>query len=326
MWKRLAHIAGLLIGLGIFTAAIWVIWKQVEVLEYDAVMAQFHVLSPVNMLLTLIFTAGAYLTLTIYDSTAFQYIRRRMQFARIMLVSFIAYAFSHNLGFGAVTGNSIRYRFYMHWQVSLIDITKVVVFGGMAYVLGIFAVAGVLILINADSLALAINVPESSAYLIGGGAVVGGSVYLFWSLAQRPTIRVKGVSLPPPRIGIVLTQFGAAAVEWGFAAGALYFLLPEHDALGYWHFIGVFVIAYISGMLSQVPGGLGVFEAVLLLLLPEQMGRETIVAAVITYRAIYYLLPLLVAALLMASAEITIHGRLATRWAWWRRQKRRAIE
>ena len=225
-----------------------------------------------------------------------------------------------------VTGFSIRYRFYMHWQVSLIDITKVVAFGGSAYVLGIFAVAGVLVLINADALALAINVPIQSAYFIGAGAAIAGSVYLFWSLARRPTIRMKGVALPPPGIGIVLTQFAAAAVEWGFAAGALYFLLPAHEALGYWHFIGIFVIAYISGMLSQVPGGLGVFEAVLLLLLPEQMGREGILAAVITYRAIYYLLPLLVAALLMASAEITIHGRLATRWAWWRRRRRGRTE
>lgn len=326
MWKRLAHIAGLLVGLGIFSAAIWVIWKQVQVLEYDAVMAQFHELSYSSMLLAMVCTIGAYITLSIYDSTAFQYIKRQMRFVRVMLVSFIAYAFSHNLGFGALTGNSIRYRFYMHWQVSLIDITKVVVFGGTAYVLGIFAVAGVLILINADALALAIKVPISSAYLIGAGAVIGGSIYLFWSMLQRPVIKLKGVALPPPGIRIVITQFGAAAVEWGFAAGALYFLLPSHAALDYWHFIGIFVIAYISGMLSQVPGGLGVFEAVLLLLLPEEITRETIVAAMITYRAIYYLLPLLVAALLMASAEITIHGRLATRWAWWRRQKRRAVE
>ena len=268
MWKRLAHIAGLLIGLGVFSGAVWVIWKQVQVLEYDAVIAQFGALSPLSILLTLVCTVGAYLTLTIYDSTAFQYIKRQMQFFRIMLVSFIAYSFSHNLGFGAVTGNSIRYRFFMHWQVSLIDITRVVVFGGSAYVLGIFAVAGVLVLVNAENLALAIKVPVQSAYLIGAGAVIAGSIYLFWSLARWPTIALKGVALPPPPIRIVMTQFAAAAVEWCFAAGALYFLLPIGDVLDYWHFIGIFVIAYISGMLSQVPGGLGVFEAVLLLLLP----------------------------------------------------------
>ena len=325
MLKRLVHIAGLLIGLAVFSGAVWVIWKQVKELEFDAVLAQFGELTPLSILLTMVCTVGAYLTLTIYDSTAFQYIRRQMQFARIMLVSFIAYSFSHNLGFGAVTGNSIRYRFYMHWQVSLIDITKVVVFGGSAYVLGIFAVAGVLVLINADALALAISVPTSSAYLIGAGAALAGSIYLFWSLAKRPTIRMKGVSLPPPGIGIVLTQFTAAVIEWMFAAGALYFLLPSHEVLDYWHFIGIFVIAYISGMLSQVPGGLGVFEAVLLLLLPKEIPKETVIAAAVTYRAIYYLLPLLVAALLMASAEITIHGRVATRWAWWRRQRRRRV-
>lgn len=323
MLKRLAHLAGILIGIGVFGAAVWVLWKQMQVLEYAAVVAQFEELSLVSILLALGCTFGAYLTLSIYDSTAFQYIRRPMNFTRIMLVSFIAYSFSHNLGFGAVTGNSVRYRFFSQWKVPLFDIARVVVFGGSAYVLGLVTIAGILILLNADALALATDLPVSSAYLIGTGAALLGSVYLLWSLLKWPTISVKGVRLPPPGLGIVLTQFAAAAVEWGFAAGALFFLLPVHGGLDYLHFIGLFVIAYIAGMLSQVPGGLGVFEAVLLLLLPDEIPRETIVAAVITYRAIYYVLPLLVAALLMMSAEVSIQGRIAARFTLWRRRKRR---
>ncbi len=323
MWKRLAHIAGILVGVGVSAAAVWVLWKQFQILKYDAVIAQFQELSIAHILLALLCTGGAYLTLSIYDSTAFRYIKRKMRFVRILLVSFISYAFSHNLGFGAVTGNSVRYRFFSQWKVPLVDIARVVVFGGAAYILGIVTVAGTLILVNADVLALATNLPVQSAYLIGVAATLVGSIYLGWSLARWPTISLKGVSLPPPSIWIVLIQFGAAAVEWGLAAGALYFLLPVHGGLDYWHFVGIFVIAYVSGMLSQVPGGLGVFEAVLLLLLPEEIPRETIVAAVITYRAIYFLLPLLVAATLMMSAEVTIQGRLATRLAWWRRRKRR---
>jgi len=323
MWKRIGHIAGILVGIGVSAAAVWVLWKQIQVLKFDAVVAQFHELSGASILLALACTAGAYLTLSIYDSTAFQYIKREMRFLRIMLVSFISYAFSHNLGFGAVTGNSVRYRFFSQWKVPLVDIARVVVFGGTAYVLGIVTIAGLLILVNAENLAIATKLPVSSAYLIGVGAALVGSVYLIWSLAKWPTINLKGVQLPPPGLGIVTTQFAAAAVEWGFAAGALFFLLPVHGGLDYWHFIGIFVIAYVSGMISQVPGGLGVFEAVLLLLLPEQISRETIVAAVITYRAVYFLLPLLIAALLMVTAEVSIQGRVATRWAWWRRQRRR---
>lgn len=323
MWKRIGHIVGILVGIGVSAAAVWVLWQQAQVLKFDAVVAQFQELSLTSILLALVCTAGAYLTLSIYDSTAFQYIKRKMRFPRIMLVSFISYAFSHNLGFGALTGNSVRYRFFSQWKVPLVDIARVVVFGGTAYVLGIVTIAGLLILLNADALALATKLPVSSAYLIGVGAALVGSIYLIWSLAKWPTISLKGVTLPPPGLGIVTTQFGAAAVEWGFAAGALFFLLPVHGGLDYWHFIGIFVIAYVSGMISQVPGGLGVFEAVLLLLLPDSISRETIVAAVITYRAIYFLLPLLVAAGLMVTAEVTIQGRIATRLAWWRRQKRR---
>ncbi|HKK30068.1 MAG TPA: lysylphosphatidylglycerol synthase domain-containing protein [Alphaproteobacteria bacterium] len=323
MWKRLAHLAGILVAVGVGCAAIWVLWKQAQILDYDLVVAQFGALSITSILLALVCTVGAYLTLSIYDSTAFQYIKRSMHFPRIMLVSFIAYSFSHNLGFGAVTGNSIRYRFFSQWKVPVIDIAKVVVFGGSAYILGLVTIAGLLILVNAEALSLAIGLPISSAYLIGVAAALVGSIYLFWSLLKWPTIRLRGVELPPPPLRIVLIQLGAAAIEWGLAAGALYFLLPVHGGLDYWHFIGLFVIAYIAGMLSQVPGGLGVFEAVLLLLLPQEITRETIVAAVITYRAIYYLLPLLVAALLMTSAEVTIRGRLVTRFAWWRRKQRR---
>jgi uncharacterized membrane protein YbhN (UPF0104 family) len=323
MWNRIAHIAGILVGIGVSCAAIWVLWKQVQILKYDAVVAQFHELSLSRIMLAVGCTVGAYLTLTIYDSTAFRYIGRQMQFVRIMLVAFISYAFSHNLGFGAVTGNSVRYRFFSQWKVPLVDIARIIVFGGTAYILGIVTVAGLLILRNADHLALATKLPVSSAYLIGICASLVGSVYLAWSLLKWPTISMKGVVLPPPGLGIVMTQFGAAAVEWGFAAGALFFLLPVHGGLDYWHFIGIFVIAYVSGMISQVPGGLGVFEAVLLLLLPQDISRETIVAAVITYRAVYFLLPLLVAAALMVTAEVTIHGRIATRMAWRRRQKRR---
>lgn len=326
MLKRLGHILGILVAVGVGCAALWVLWKQAQILDYELVIAQFGELSLISIMLALVCTVGAYLTLTIYDSTAFQYIRRPMPFKRIMLVSFVAYSFSHNLGFGAVTGNSVRYRFFSQWRVSFVDIARVIVFGGTAYILGLVTIAGLLILLNAEALTLAMNVPVTGAYLIGVVMALVGSCYLFWSLLRKPTIRLKDVELPPPPIRIVLTQLCAAAVEWGLAAGALYFLLPVHGGLDYWHFIGLFVIAYIAGMLSQVPGGLGVFEAVLLLLLPDEITRETIVAAVITYRAIYYLLPLLVAALLMTSAEITIHGRLATRWAWWQRQRRRRTD
>ena len=209
----------------------------------------------------------------------------------------------------------MRYRIYMQWQVSLIDITKVVVFGGTAYVLGIVTIAGLLILFNADSLVVAIKVPIATAYLIGVGCALGGSIYLFWSLFQAPPLAWKGVTLPPPSLRIVMTQFCAAAVEWGFAAGALYFLLPEHADLNYWQFISIFVIAYISGMLSQVPGGLGVFEAVLFLLLPQDISRESILAALITYRAIYYLLPLLIGAALMPATEIVLNSKIGEKKA-----------
>src|SRR3546814_20873145 len=92
-------------------------------------------------------------------------------------------------------------------------------------------------------------------------------------------------------------------LEWSFASAALYWLLPLTVGIDFWHFIGIFVIAYLAGMVSNVPGGLGVFESVTLLLLPEHVAPEGVVAAIITYRAIYFVLPLLVAAAMFGAYE-----------------------
>lgn len=313
--KRIAHYAGLLVALAVFGAAVWVLSHVLQDLSWERLVEQLRALQMPDLIAALACTIAAYLTLTVYDATAFNYVGRRMPYGRIAYVSFIAYAFSHNLGFPAVTGGSVRYRFYSYWGVPVMQIAAVILFGGAAYLLGLFAVAGGLILVSADELALATGLPVWAAHALGGAAALSGFAYLIWSLARRPVIRVKGTVFAPPRLRICLLQLGAALLEWSFASAALYVLLPAGTDVSYWHFIGIYVIAYVTGIISQVPGGLGVFEAVVILLLPPEVTAETVVAAIIVYRLFYYVLPLIVGASMMAGSEVAFQRERAYRFA-----------
>jgi uncharacterized membrane protein YbhN (UPF0104 family) len=323
--KPTQYLTGL-VALAVLGAAGWVLSEKLSDLQFDQIMERLHATALADVGLSLLFTVGAYLVLTVYDSTAFAYIKRPMRFMRVMYVSFIAYAFSHTLGFGAVSGGSVRYRFYTRWGVSAYDIATVLIFGGMAYVLGIVAVAGFIVFINADDLARAVDAPIWASHLAGAVAVIVGSSYLIWSIIGKPSFVLKGRRFYPPSLKIGLTQVASACLEWGFASAALYFLLPQGLGVSYWGFIGIYVIGYIAGMMSQAPGGIGVFEAALLLLLPETAPKDAVLAAMLVYRALYFLLPFIIALTMMGCSEARGAARAARKGVIIKRRKDRAIE
>ena len=304
MVKRLCHYLGILVALGVFVAAVWVLQHTLRDLRWDALMRQLSEIPLSHVGLSLVFTALAYVILTIYDTTAFAYIGRHVSYLRVAFVSFLSYAFSHSLGFGGVTGGAVRYRFYTAWGVRPIDIAKVVVFGGAAYFLGAFAVAGGLILVNVAAFQAVTDLPAWTVTAVGLLCVLAGCVYVLWAAVGRPSIRLGGMALQPPRLWIPGAQLAVACLEWSFASAALYWLMPADVGIDYWHFIGIFVIAYLAGMISHVPGGLGVFESVVILLLPKGVAPEAVIAAIITYRAVYFVLPLLLAAVMFGVYEI----------------------
>lgn len=314
------------IAIAVLVAAGWVLSEKLGDLQFAQIMARLHATAWSDVGLSLVCTAAAYLVLTVYDSTAFAYIKRPMRFMRVMYVSFIAYAFSHTLGFGAVSGGSVRYRFYARWGVSAYDIATVLIFGGMAYVLGIIAVAGFIVFINADDLARAVDAPIWASHIAGAAAVIVGSSYLIWSIIGKPSLVLKGRRFYPPSIKIGLTQVGTACLEWGFASAALFFLLPHDLGITYWGFIGIYVIGYIVGMMSQAPGGIGVFEAALLLLLPESAPKDAVLAAMLVYRALYFLLPFMIALAMMGASEARGAARAARKGAILKRRKDRIGE
>jgi uncharacterized membrane protein YbhN (UPF0104 family) len=222
---------------------------------------------------------------------------------RMALAAFVSQGISHSLGFALITGGAIRLRMYTVAGISAIDVARILAIVGMAFTLGAVVVAAAACLLEPERVAAVTR--SSEQIVLGAGALLVALylLYLYWCQFDRRPLSFRGQSMVAPSTGITLVQTVNGAIDLALAGASLYLLLPAHDDFHYWAFLGVYVIAYCAGILSHVPAGLGVFEGVVLLLMPE-MPVEQAIGAVLVYRVIYNLWPLAVAAAMLGVYEV----------------------
>ena len=302
--KRVIHAVGPILGLLLFIIALFVLHRELKDYSYHDVIRSLGELPTVRIYLALALTILNYLVMTGYDSLALRYIRNPLAYRKISFASFIGYAFSTNIGLSMIAGSSVRYRLYSAWGLSAIDITKVVAFYTLALWLGLGTVAGVMFLIEPLALPLLLHLPFSSIQPLGilFLILVGGYLSLC-ALRKRP-LRIRGWEFSLPSVRLSLYQITVASLDWSLAGAVLYVLLPASTILSYPAFLSIFLLAQIVGILSQIPGGLGIFETMVLTLLRPILPIHTILGSLLVYRAIYYLLPLLIATMLLGVHEI----------------------
>lgn len=258
-------------------------------------------------------TLASYFTLTGYDAVALLYIRRPLAYTKIALASFVAYAFSMNLGFAPLTGSAVRYRVYSGWGLGAVDVARIVAFCGVAFWLGFLALAGSAFLLEPTALPTVVPVPLASTRVLGFVflAIVAG-VLIYRGFGHH-TLRVRRWEFEMPSLGVTLLGAGVALVDWAIAAAVLYVLLPADIPHGYAGFLTIFLLAQLVGVLSTVPGGLGVFESALVLLLHGQIPTPPLVGALLVFRAIYFLAPFGVAVVALAGVEAYRHRAVVRR-------------
>jgi phosphatidylglycerol lysyltransferase len=247
-------------------------------------------------------TAGSYLMLTFYDALAVRYVQKPVGYARTALTSFIAYAFGHNLSLAAFTGAAVRYRLYSAAGLTAVDVATIVSMCSLTTAIGVSVLAG---------LALLIAAPGDSVLHLGHlwskvlGVMLLGWVlgYVGWASAARRPVTIGSWALRPPGARIALAQVVVAVADLMLSGGVLYLLLGAAVPVDFPTFAGLYAVAIVGGIVSQVPGGLGVFEAILALALPE-VPAPVLLGALVAYRGLYYLAPLAVAALALALHEL----------------------
>ncbi len=267
--------------------------------------------------LALIAAALGYGTLTLFDPLALQYLGKRLPYRRTALASFTGYAFSHNLGLGWLSGGAVRYRLYTAWGLSSLDIGMVLAFNTVTTFLGLGSILALACLGEPDEIAVILRIPQPVVVVLGLALGVAVAGYVALAATRRSPIGFAGWQLDMPRPAIAVAQIALSLLDWALAAAVLYVLLPAGLAFGFMSFVGLFGLANLGGLISNVPGGIGVFEAVVLLAVPDGGASGAVAAALIGYRLIYYLLPLVVAALLLGAHQFLATGELARRVGSW---------
>src|SRR5579875_52355 len=247
-------------------------------------------------------TAISFLALTGYDGLALRQIRARVPYKTTALASFTSYAISFTLGFPLITAGTVRYWIYSEAGLSASKIASLTVIAGVTYWLGMALIIGIGLLVRGQTISNIDHLDPHLNMLIGFGVIWTLLSYLVWvSLDHRKT-RIQGFKLELPGFKLTVGQIILGVVDLCSAAGVLYVLLPAPRALDFFTFAAIYVFACALGIASYAPGGIGVFEATMLKAVPVP-SKEDLLASLLLFRIIYYLIPFVLALALLGAHE-----------------------
>lgn len=307
--KETLHKATTLIPFILMGVALVIVHHEIQVHNLRDISRTVYNMPLFVVLASIALMVVNYMILAGYDTLALRYTgHRHIPLRKVMLTSLISYAISNNTGHAWAAGGSIRYRFYTTWGVPGWDILKISLFLGLTYIVGVMTMglAGTLLL--PQSVRSSIENPQMIHVMMVSCAIflaLYWGILLFW---RRP-LRIRGVSvvMPSPLVGVGQTLIAcfdlvlAGAVLWVFLAGQVPF--------GFETFIIIYILAQVAGLLSQVPGGIGVFEGAFLWLLSGTINEDQhliVVSALVLYRVIYFFLPLVVAGVGLFAYEMHV--------------------
>jgi uncharacterized membrane protein YbhN (UPF0104 family) len=306
-WRRAL---GALVSLALFGAALWVLRGELREHTAAAVLRELLALPRSSVILSLACTVLGYWALTGHDVVALRHLGRSIPYRRVAFASFIAFAFANNLPLSVVTGATVRLRLYRDRGLSAAETAELVGFNTLTYLVGLLTCAGVAVTFQPALPPGLLRLPLHTGRPIGVVALAVVLAYLAWSAGRRRPLRLGRRTRAAPTRREALAQILVSSLDWVFSGLALYSLLPR--SLPLLSFFVVFLLAQLAALIAQVPGGLGIIEAVVVWSLGPAAGAPAVVGAVLAYRAIYFVLPLVVATMLWG-------GREALRW---RRRRR----
>jgi phosphatidylglycerol lysyltransferase len=305
MNRKILHTFGYVLCLGLFVAAIFILHKELRQYRYHDISMTIRQIPASWLALAGILTFADYLLLTFYDRLALFYLDRKISYPRVALSSFIGYVFSHNMTFFG--GGAARYRMYSVLSVPAHEIAKLILFCGLTFWLGMLTLGGTAFVLSPPTLPESIRPGLSSLSAIGFVFLGIPVFYLVLTVLRRRPVTLWGWGFKLPSVSIAMTQIALATIDLLMASAVFYVLLPPEMELKYGAFLGIYLFALVAGLISHVPGGLGVFDTVILLLLKPFVGPPAILGALMLYRVIYYLIPFGLATILLGIHEVILH-------------------
>jgi uncharacterized membrane protein YbhN (UPF0104 family) len=302
LFKRFA---GLSFTLGLLIGAGFLLYRSLKDVELWKLWRELHEFPPSAIATAIGLTAVSHLALASYDYIGVRYIKRRIAYWRVALAAFTAYSISHSLGFPAVTGGTVRYRFYSRWGCGAVEVAQIMAMAGITLILGMFSIGGIAMLLDGARVKAWTGLPSDGINALGVIFLGIVGAYAVMGFFRRAPIHLLGYQLDIPSPRFAAIQIAISGIDWLVVASVLYVLLPPNDVFTFPTFLGVFVLAYLLGTLSNVPGGLGVFESVILIAMRQStVPTETVVSSLLVYRGVYHLLPLAIGGSIFLLSEL----------------------
>lgn len=305
------HFVGIVLSCGIIAVAAYTLFHLLRDVEVAKVTAALRDTPPHQIAIAALFVALAYLTLTFYDLFALRTIGKLdIPYRVAAFASFTSYSIGHNIGATVFTGGAVRFRIYSAWGLDVIDVTKIAFVTGLTFWLGnAFVLGGGMAFEPAVASAID-QLPPWANRLIGFAGLTAIVVYLIWLLPRKRTIGWSGWLVTLPNAPLTLVQIGLGILDLGCSAVAMYVLVPDDPHLDFINVMVAFVLATLLGFASHAPGGVGVFDAAMLVGL-HQYAKEELLAALLLFRLLYYITPFATALVFLGCRELWMSARAA---------------
>jgi uncharacterized membrane protein YbhN (UPF0104 family) len=304
-WKRLGIVASLII----IAFAITTLVRTLKGIDAGVMLVALTEIPPYHIALAAMCVIGAFCTLTFYDFFALRTIgKKHVPYPIAALSSFTSYSIGHNIGATVFTGGAIRFRIYSDYGLSAVDVAKICFLTGLTFWLGNAFVLGIGMAWHPWAASAMDQLPPAINRLIALGVLSAIVAYFVWlSLGEeRRELGQNGWKVRLPSAPLTLVQILIGVLDLGFCAMAMYLLMPAQPGIDFISLAVVFILATLLGFASHAPGSIGVFDAAMLVALPE-FGREQLLATLVVFRILYFMIPFGIAISIMGTRELWLN-------------------
>jgi glycosyltransferase 2 family protein len=300
------HRLGVVLSLTIIAAAAVVLYRILRDINPDELIDALEGTDWRTLGLAGLFVAAGYLTLTFYDLFALRTIgRSEVPYRVAALAGFTSYAVGHNVGASVFSGGAVRYRVYSAWGLSVIEVTKICFVTGLTFWLGNAAVLGLGVLIAPQAAHAIDQMPLWLNRVFALAILALLAAYVAWVWVKPRVIGRDGWQVTLPGGPLTLVQILIGILDLACCALAMYMLVPDEPNLGFITVAVIFVAATLLGFASHAPGGLGVFDAAMMIAL-WQFDKEELLAGLLLFRLLYYIIPFALSLVILGTREILL--------------------
>jgi glycosyltransferase 2 family protein len=283
-----------LLWLTIAGLAAWVLVTRLRTVAFGDVLRQLQALPAATVIAAIVCCAGVYASVGLYEGIAVRLASGRDMRWHAFRTAITANPIGRAIGFAMVSGGALRYRMYAPAGLSIGQVGALILLVAMPYFFGVGWLIDLSLLLHAEEASAALRAPVDVVIVLAILGLLKDIGWLAFVRRPRAPIVIKGQQLELPDLRGALVQIAFGLAQIALMTAILYLFMPAELGLSWPAFIPIYCIAFVAGQLSNMPVGLGVLEAALLLMLP-QVPPAKLLGAVVAYRAVYEILPLLVA-------------------------------